>query len=558
MPALFCKNLQDVVQNKEDSGIQRSYRLFGLLAIGIGGTLGSGVFSLVGEIASTNAGPASVVSLLLGTIVCLFTASSYVELSSRIPCSGSVYTYAYVGLGEVFSVIAAAGLTLEYAISGAAVAVSWGAKVGKALDAEWLIGRGDCPVAVAAVIIIVLCVMLLIMGVRESRAFTNIMTVGKCLLVTFMIVAALVAFNPKNLSPFVPPSMGVSGIMKGALNSFFGFIGFDEVCCMSGVAVNPTRTMPRAVIWSVVGVAIFTLMAAFSLVGMEPSNKIDPDAGFVIAFQDQGWPVIASITQIGEIVFLPLVVFISILPQCHLFKEMADDGLVPPIFGKVHHWRGAEQDGVLLHSNVLVGVILCVMAAFMDFDVLNDMISAGVLCSFILANTAGLMVRQTQTGADGFGRPLAAYVAGAALTAFSATGMLLPDSFMGTLTKKLPDPVPSVILIALLVLGLACAGVSFGALSIRMWRQTRASSVEVEGFQVPGGPLIPCIGILLNLGMLGSLSLSGCLICLGYFGVALLVYILYGVRNASARREARAGQLNGGVTVLSWAQGASF
>lgn len=522
MATLHRKTLQEVAEGEQHgTELSRDYTLFDLVAVGVGGTLGSGVFSLTGKIAAEDAGPAILVSLLIGSLGCLLTAGSYVELSSAIPCSGSVYSYAYVGLGEVFAVIAAAGLTLEYSISGAAVAVSWASKIGKVAHAGWVAGEDGSPVAVAAIVLLAACTALLILGVRESRLFTNIVTVAKCVVVAFMFVCGMILFKPENLTPFVPPSKGVSGILRGSLDSFFGFLGFDEVCCLSGVARNPRWTMPRAVILSVTMVALFTLCAALSLVGMVPAAEIDADAGFYKGFQRYGWNWAAVITAVGEIATLPVVVFVSVLPQSHLFKEMADDGLLPSMFSRVHR-------GVLMQSTLFVGVLISLMAAFMDFDSLNDMISAGVLLSFILASASVIMVRDVATGGRrNVGGPLLGFTVTSFLGAASIRGLASLDLSHGW-------GVAAVVL--------ACAAgvalVIFLICAVLLAKRTPKRKDLPSGthFVTPFGPFFPCLSIVFNAAMLTMLSVSGCLMVVGYFAVTLLVYFGYGRRNAFRRR----------------------
>lgn len=533
--------MEEVAEEEHDSStlsehLERQYGLWDLVAVGVGGTLGTGVFTLVGQIASNEAGPGILISLGIGATGCLLTACSYVELSSAVPCSGSVYSYAYVGIGEVVAVIAAAGLTLEYGVSGAAVAVTWGSKVATVAGVGWLKGDGVVPIAAAGVFLMLLCVGLMVVGVREGRLFTNVVTVAKCLVVAFMISCAFCWFQPQNLNPFIPRQYGLGGVMRGALDSFFGFLGFDEVCCLAGVAQNPRTTMPVAVILSVTTVAAFMMVAALALVAMVPYSQMDPNDGFYSGFKSVGWDWAAYITVAGEISTLPVVVFISVMPQCHLFKEIADDGLLPALFAKV-------QRGVLLQSTLVCGFLLTVLTAFVDFDALNDMISAGCLLSFIIASCSVLMVRDVVTGGRSrLGGPLATFT----LTCFVGAGLMRALLERQSDISNFKMDLVEILLTVSIAL---CVIVALIAV-VFLFRRTpsRRQMPDQTLFLTPGGPALPCCSIVFNTAMLFTLSLKGCLMIVGYFGVALLIYFLYGRRNAMARRKLRPSVIDNAPT----------
>merc|ERR1712166_597225 len=373
-------------------GLTRQLGLFDLLMIGIGGTVGTGVFALAGLIAHEDAGPAVMVSWGIAALGCGVNGFAYMELSSLVPSSGSVYAYSYHCLGEVFAVVAAWCLTLEYGVSGAAVARSWGTKVvywiqdlsgdstaGTFLDAQYG--------SISAGFMQALCVGLLLCGLSLGKLLVNAVTVVKVLLILFMTIAALTAFDTNNLTPFVPPEYGVGGVLKGGTAAFFGFIGFDEVCCMAGEAKNPTQTMPRAVVGTVVGTAVISILASLGLVGMVSYQQIDSDAGFASGFRALNWNTIAHITQAGEIITLPIVVFIAFLAQPRLMFAMANDGLAPSILGRL------DENGNIFWGTLISGTLLTVVAVCVPFKNLNDMVSAGVLVSFSMCNCCLLTLR---------------------------------------------------------------------------------------------------------------------------------------------------------------------
>lgn len=223
-------------EENEGQGLERNLSLFDLLCIGVGGTVGSGVFVLSGLIANKYSGPSVAISFLIAGISCLFSAASYGELSSRIPSAGSSYAYVYATLGEYLAVIAACCLTMEYGISGAAVARSWGDKLISWLQAFdsfdlWWIFNPGYQINVFAGLLQFACTLLLLVGIEVGKITVNIFTVFKVILILFMIVMGFSSFRVKNIMQ--PPPFGMQGIIRGSTPCFFGYVGYDEVMFFS-------------------------------------------------------------------------------------------------------------------------------------------------------------------------------------------------------------------------------------------------------------------------------------------------------------------------------------
>ena len=156
-----------------------------------------------------------------------------------------------------------------------------------------------------------------------------------------MIVGGFALFDGKNLSPYVGPK-GMTGVLQGATTSFFGYLGYDEVCCVAGEALDPTRNVPKAVMMTIVGAAVLYFFASMALTGMQPYNLIDENSGFPSAFHYNGALISSQIAAIGELTTLPLVVLVSLLAQPRVFYMMALDGLLPAVFKEVE--GRTEQD----------------------------------------------------------------------------------------------------------------------------------------------------------------------------------------------------------------------
>ena len=307
---LWVVTEQETHEHHESTTVERHLSLFDLVSVGVGGTIGSGIFVLTGYIAHYYAGPATTISFFVSGVAACCSGLCYAELAGRIPASGSTYAYAYVALGEVFAVLAASCLTLEYMVSGAAVARSWGDKVVLWLRDEWGWTFADKYLSPGynlnplAGILSALCVLLLMDGVKESKMVTNVVTMLKVALVVFMIVGGFWLLDGSNLTPFVP--YGTSGIFRGATSSFFGYLGYDEVCCLAGEALHPARDMPRAVLLTLSILTLLYVLAALALCGMMPYDEMSDTSAFPAAFRYNGVEWAAQISAFGEVLTLPV------------------------------------------------------------------------------------------------------------------------------------------------------------------------------------------------------------------------------------------------------------
>ncbi len=396
----------------------RHLSLFDLVAFGVGVTIGSGVFVLAG-LAAHSCGPSSSVSFLLSGLAISLSVLPYAELSATFPVDGSTYSYAYITLGEVFAVIACLCQTLEYGIAGAAVARSWGEKF-----VDWINeghsqkeGGNDLPTGLQkflepgydinpmAAIIVGICTLTLLCGVQESKLVTNIFAMAKLSLIIFMIVAGLLLSSNlfpntvasfSNWKPFVPPESGGEGIFEAASILLFAYLGFDCICNRSGEARDPVRDVPKAMFFTLIIDGVLYTLAALTLTAMLPYTEISAVSGFPRAFGANGWIWAEKLTAIGEIVVLPLVVLLSILSQTRLFFAMSQDNLLPSLFGKISFSRpltscctkgtGKEKVGNLTTSLSICGLIILLLALFVPFEYLDDLVSAGALLLFSLTD----------------------------------------------------------------------------------------------------------------------------------------------------------------------------
>jgi len=522
------------------TGIERYLTLFDLISIGVGGTIGSGIFVLNGFIAHNYAGPATSICWFISGLAACLSGVCYAELACRMPAAGSSYVYVYSSMGELPAVIVAGCLTLEYVVSAAAVARSWGDKViswilmqlqssqsddamKKNYDEDVFVlkilspGYNFNPLSM---LIATVAVILLLNGVKESKNVTNFFTMTKVAVVVFMAVVGLILMQPQeNLKPFLPPEFGISGIFRGATSSFFGYIGFDEICCMAGEAKNPQRNMPLAIIFSLVGVSILYITAALALTGMQPYGDISDVSGFPVAFAYRGWDWAAQISAFGEVFTLPIVVLISLMAQPRLQYALSRDGLLPPIFGKV------DAQGNFWFGTLISGLLMIIIASFVPFDHLNDMISAGILLAFCLTDSSLILMRTESPDTEPFKVERSLLVFNFASLLFGITmshffhfvlgKIILVLSFF-QLFKSFRD------------LWIGCSPVVHFGGKTRKYYGDRCAEIEENAFfKTPLLPFVPCFGIFINWYLIGQLEVFGICLLLGFIFAVTLFYFGY-------------------------------
>ncbi|WP_353942863.1 amino acid permease [Streptomyces sp. HUAS MG91] len=378
--------------------LRRTMGLWQLTLLSVGATLGTGIFVVLGE-AVPKAGPAIVVSFVLAGVTALFSALSYAELAGMIPGSGSSYSYTYATLGELVAWVCGWCLILEYGVSVAAVAVGWGQYVNELLDLVFGVtlpaslsappGTGGV-LNVPAAAIVVLAMVVLLRGARESAVINVIMVAVKIAALVMFCAVAFTAFHAGNFQPLFP--LGAAGMSAGAASLFFSYIGFDAASTAGEEAKNPQRDLPRAIILSLVLVTALYVLVAVAALGAMPWQKFagtEATLGEVLVRAVGGgtlWPVLLSV---GAVVATTSVVLTVQYGQIRILFSMSRDGLVPPVFSRVH-----AQSGVPRANTVIVSSFIAVLAALVPLGSLADATSIGTLFAFGLVNIAVVLLRR--------------------------------------------------------------------------------------------------------------------------------------------------------------------
>ena len=390
-----------------------------LIAIGLGATIGSGIFVLTGTVAANHSGPAITLSLLIAAFGGGLAALCYSEFATFLPVPGSAYSYTYATLGESLAWFIGWNLLLEYAISASAVAVSWSAYVVSllhdahvqlpallvnaplALDAHDHVVATGALINVPAVLIIAAMTALLYVGVRGSASANTIMVTLKVAIIVIIVIAGLKYVDPANWHPYVPPNTGVrghfgwTGVMQGAAIIFFSYVGFDTASTTALEARNPQRDLPLGIIGALVISAVLYVAMATVLTGMVPFQKLDSDAPVAVALDAHPQLVWLSwILKVGVIAGMTSVILTSLLGQPRILLSMADDGLLPPFMSRCHPRFKTPHV-----STVITGVFAALIAAIFPLDLLADLISMGILLAFAVVCLGVLVLRYTRPDA---------------------------------------------------------------------------------------------------------------------------------------------------------------
>jgi APA family basic amino acid/polyamine antiporter len=406
-------------QNAEDASssnsLHRSVGLFPLTMIGVGATIGTGIFFTMVE-AVPKAGPSVILSFLIAAITAGLTALCYAELSFRIPASGSSYSFAYATVGEFLAFIMAACLLLEYGLAASAVAIGWSDYLNNFLNNAigWHIPemlRSPTIVSTATgievhgghinlppIILVCLCCLLLIRGAKESATTNAIMVMIKLAILVFFVVIAFSGFDINNFHPFFSPDggthyTGMAGVTAAAATVFFSFIGLDTVATAGEEVRNPTRNVPIGILAALGIVTVFYMLVAVAAMGAQPAAKFaGQEAGLAVILQNvtgQTWP--ALVLAAGAVISVFSVTLVTIYGQTRILYAISKDGLISPVFQKV-----SPRTGSPVQNTLIVCIVVGLVAGFVDATFLWDMVSMGTLTAFSVVSVAVPVMRRKE------------------------------------------------------------------------------------------------------------------------------------------------------------------
>ncbi len=399
---LAKKSVADLQTEKTDgTALKRTLGPWRLLALGVGATIGAGIFVLTGTAAAQYAGPAIMLSFILGGIACAFAGLCYAEFAALLPIAGSAYTYSYATLGELVAWVIGWDLILEYALGTATVAVGWAGYVSSFL--------GDLGVHLpvlhgflahlnwVALLGVLGVTALLAFGVRESTSLNAAIVAVKLCVIGLFLAFGVGHVHPANWHPFVPPNaghfghFGWSGVLRGAGVIFFAYIGFDAVSTAAQEAKNPQKDMPIGILGSLALCTILYIAVSAVLTGLVPYPRLNVADPIAVGVAATGLPWLTLIVKIGIIAGLTSVMLVLLYGQSRIFFTMAGDGLLPAVFSRLH-----PKFQTPVYATWLLGGIVALIAALVPLHLLGELVSIGTLFAFILVCAGVLYLRWTQ------------------------------------------------------------------------------------------------------------------------------------------------------------------
>jgi len=385
-----------------------------LTFMGIAAVVGAGIFSTIGK-ASFDGGPGIILLFLFVSVACGFSAICYAEFASMVPVSGSAYTYAYVAFGELIAWIIGWDLLMEYAIGNIAVAISWSEYFTSLINNihigsfnphipeylatdYWTAKEGATEAAklawanapafgdfrficnLPAFLITVIITWIIYVGIKESKKSTNAMVILKIAIIIVVMVAGCFYVNTSNWTPFLPNGLG--GVLAGTSAVFFSYIGFDAISTTAEECRDPQRDLPRAMFYSLIICTVLYVVVALVLTGMTSYKNLNvgEPLAHVFRLMNNPWANrIAGVISVSAVIATASVLLVFQLGQPRIWMSMSRDGLLPPVFAKIHPKYKTPS-----FSTILTGIVVGVPALFMNLSVVVNLTSVGTLFAFVL------------------------------------------------------------------------------------------------------------------------------------------------------------------------------
>jgi APA family basic amino acid/polyamine antiporter len=394
------KPLDDIEEENKHSGLFKSLGLWQLTAIGVGGIIGVGIFSLAGLVAAgteenPGVGPAVLISFLIAGLASAAAALSYAEFAGMIPRAGSAYTYGYVALGEVIGWFIGWDLLLEYIAIVAVVAIGISGYLEAFLSGigihlpVWMTstaeeGKGGI-INIPAILVCLLVTWILSRGTKAFGRFELVAVAIKVVLILFIIGLGVFYIDTNNYNPFMPSGFGP--VLAGAATVFFAVFGYDAMSTAAEEAKDGKKHMPKAIVLSLIIAMLLYVAATLVLTGMQNYKDIDPAAGFASAFTSVGLPIIATIISVFAVLSILTVMLTFLLGVTRVWFSMSRDGLLPGWFA------GTDKHGTPQRVTWIAGISSALLAGVFPIKAVADLTNIGILAAFVVVCLAVIVFR---------------------------------------------------------------------------------------------------------------------------------------------------------------------
>ncbi|XP_002021145.2 cationic amino acid transporter 3 [Drosophila persimilis] len=552
--ALTRRKTDDV--NEGESQLARVLNLFDLTALGVGSTLGLGVYVLAGQVAYNIAGPAVTISFLIAAVASAFAGICYAEFAARVPKAGSAYVYSYVTIGEFVAFTIGWNLILEYVIGTASVARGLSGyfdalidnNMSKALNESMHMDvgfLGDYPDFLSFGMVLLLA-GILAFGAKESSFLNNIFTCVNLVTICIVLVAGAMNANadnwriPQDQVPegfgtggFMP--FGLAGVMAGAAKCFFGFVGFDCIATTGEEAINPKRNIPLSIVISLIIIFLAYFGVSTVLTMMLPYYLQDRDAPFPHAFDVVGWITIKWIVTIGAVFALCTSLLGAMFPLPRILYAMGNDGILFKRLSKVHPYTKTP-----LIATIVSGIFASIMAMLFNLDQLVDMMSIGTLLAYTIVAICVLVLRYQD---EDMTKLVSVKAPNVFRQFFNGHSYREPNSLTSSITKV------GIVVFAVVclvwcslqkafdldstggIVSLSLVGVVLILIGVIIGMQP-VSTIELT-FKVPLVPFVPCLSVFANLYLMFQLDLNTWIRFLIWIVIGYVIYFCYGLRNST-------------------------
>lgn len=411
-------NLKERIFRKEslerylasDRKFSKQLGAFDLITMGIGIVIGTGIFILPGTVAALHSGPAIILSFVVAAIVCSLAAMCYAEFSSALPVAGSAYSFGNVVFGEVVGWFLGWALILEYMLAVAATSTGFsaylksllegfGISIPKAVSGPFDPTHGTY-VNIFAILIVLFIALILSRGVRTSMTVNSIIVIVKVAIIVAFIAVGFFYVKPANWHPFMP--FGFKGVMAGAAQVFFAYLGFDAVAASAAEVRNPSRNMPRGIIGTLLICTVLYMLVSVVLTGMISYTRLNVADPVAFALHAVNQDFFAGILSVGALAGMFTMMVSMIFSSSRLIYSIGRDGLLPKFLGQIN-----EKTKTPGHSMAAVTIIIALMGGFVSLDQLTNLVNIGTLLAFTFVSFGIIPLRRRKDlPNDGFKVPL--------------------------------------------------------------------------------------------------------------------------------------------------------